>query len=118
MNHKLKTALFRVIAALGLLLVCEKAFAHVKWFSGFEFLNESLPIRDVVGTTNCWGVEIPLFACLVVLSMLVGALVIFLDKKMELAPWNIKVNTWLDERKSYALRCPSFCLSPGRIVQF
>lgn len=80
---------------LGLLIfVSTGVFAHVKWFSSFDFLDQSISIKEVINPTY-WGL------CL--LSVVVVSLLIILDKKMKQTNWNKRINSWLNERQKYAL---------------
>ncbi|MEM7109934.1 MAG: hypothetical protein AAF519_17035 [Bacteroidota bacterium] len=66
--------------------------AHVKWFSSFTFLEQSKTTEEVANLT---------YGGLTALSLVVISLLIILDKKINEATWNKKVNTWLDQRKKY-----------------
>jgi uncharacterized membrane protein YphA (DoxX/SURF4 family) len=69
-----------------------KIFAHVKWFSSFDFLEKSKPTAEVADIT---------YWILTFLSLTVISILIFFDKKINEVSWNIKVNKWLDKRQIY-----------------
>lgn len=81
-----------LLILLGSFLFPTTLFAHVKWFSNFNFLEKSKSIKEVANVTY-WG--------LTLLSITVIAVLIFLDKKINEARWKKKVDKWLDDRKRY-----------------
>lgn len=94
-NHTNRIGIIRKITLLILfvsLLFSPKVFAHVKWFSSFDYLEKSKLTSEVADAT---------YWILVVLSITVISTLIFLDKKINESRWNKKVNAWLDERQKY-----------------
>jgi uncharacterized membrane protein YphA (DoxX/SURF4 family) len=83
---------FSLFILLGSFLFSTQLFAHVKWFSSFDYLEKSKSISEVTNST---------YWILVISSILVISLLIFLDKKLNDAQWNKKIETWLDERKHF-----------------
>lgn len=89
-----KNNTIKIITFILLILSGSELFAHVKWFSSFDFLDKSKEIREVANIIY-WG--------LVALSLVVISLLIILDKKMEQTAWSKKMNTWLDSKQTYSL---------------
>lgn len=70
------------------------AFGHVKWFADFSFNDQPLTLSEAIG---------PLFLFLTVLSMVVIASMVFLDKKLQTLPLYESIDEWLQERKGNSL---------------
>lgn len=88
---KNKTYLLLFILLLG---TATTAFGHVKWFADFSFNDQPLTLSEAIG---------PLFIFLTVLSMMVIAAMVFLDKKLQTWPLYQKIDEWLQERKGNSL---------------
>lgn len=67
-------------------------FAHVKWFSSFDFLEKSKSIQEITDFT---------FWILSAFSILVILLFLLLDRKIQESRWHIKLDKWLDQSKKY-----------------
>lgn len=78
---------------LLLLLLPLFSYAHIKWFTGFTFLDKPLEVPDVLNTTFLW---------LALLSMLAINAFVFADKYADRLSWYRKVNLWLDNHKEYS----------------
>lgn len=70
------------------------AFGHVKWFADFSFNDQPLTLSEAIG---------PLFISLTVLSMVVIAAMVFMDKKLQTWPLYQTIDEWLQERKGNSL---------------
>lgn len=86
--------MIKIISLVLLILWGNELFAHVKWFTSFDFLDKSKETTEVANTTY-WG--------LVLLSIVVISILIVLDRKMEQTNWSKKMNHWLDNRQKYSL---------------
>ncbi|MEM8928641.1 MAG: hypothetical protein AAGC45_10590 [Bacteroidota bacterium] len=75
------------------LLTTNVALAHVKWFSGFDFLDKSKPTEEV--TT-------PIYWLLTALSLVVISLLIVLDNKINDFAISKKFKNWLDGKQKYS----------------
>ncbi|MBS9768589.1 MAG: hypothetical protein KGV44_13765, partial [Flavobacteriaceae bacterium] len=93
MNVKVKNYAIKALFLFVGLLASKELFAHVKWFSSFDFLDKSKEISEVMT---------PVFGGLVVLSIVVASLLIVLDKKIEQTAIIQNLNNWLDKRQKYA----------------
>lgn len=89
-----KNNMIKIISLVLLILWGNELFAHVKWFTSFDFLDKSKETTEVANTTY-WG--------LVLLSIVVISILIVLDRKMEQTNWSKKMNHWLDNRQKYSL---------------
>lgn len=89
-----KNNILKIISLALLILWANELFAHVKWFTSFDFLDKSKETTEVANMIY-WG--------LVALSILVISILIFLDRKMEQTNWSKKMNKWLDNRQKYSL---------------
>ncbi len=69
------------------------AFAHVKWFSGFDFLEKSKPLEDVIT---------PTYLILSVLSLVVISLLIVLNNKINSYSISEKFKNWLNSKQKYS----------------
>ncbi|MEX0720166.1 MAG: DoxX family membrane protein [Balneolaceae bacterium] len=76
------------------LLLPALSFGHVKWFSGFSFLDEPLSIIEVLN---------PVYIGLVILSVVVISSLVFADEHIEEVRWYRKVNIWLSDQADYSL---------------
>lgn len=90
---KIKSFALRAIALFVVLLMSKELYAHVKWFSSFDFVQKTKEISEVMNPTY-WG--------LAVLSIIVASLLILLDKKIEQTAVIQKMNKWLNARQKYA----------------
>lgn len=82
-----KTYLLLFILLFGTAIA---AFGHVKWFADFSFNDQPLSLSEAIG---------PLFISLTVLSMVVIAAMVFMDKKLQTWPLYQTIDEWLQERK-------------------
>lgn len=82
-----KTYLLLFILLFGTAIA---AFGHVKWFADFSFNDQPLTLSEAIG---------PLFISLTVLSMVVIAAMVFMDKKLQSWPIYQTIDEWLQERK-------------------
>lgn len=89
-----KQTVIKIISFVFLLLFGNELFAHVKWFTSFDFMDKSKETTEVANTIY-WG--------LIALSIVVISILIILDKKMEKSNWSKKMNKWLDNREKYSL---------------
>ena len=84
----------RLLAGTLALAVPATAYAHVKWFSRFNFADRPLTVREVLT---------PTFFALVALSMVaIGALALVDRRLAHLAAYE-RVNRWLTDRSDRAL---------------
>ncbi|MEM7125994.1 MAG: DoxX family membrane protein [Chloroflexota bacterium] len=67
------------------------AFAHVKWFSEFNFMTSPLSIGEVVT---------PTYMGLVALSTIVIAGMVLVDRRLDGIGWYQRINEWLTGRES------------------
>ena len=79
------------LAALFWLVAATPAMAHVKWFSRFSFADPPRGLREVVT---------PTFLALAVLSVVVVAALVPVDRWMEGRAWYRVANGWLAERSA------------------
>ena len=86
----------RVIFGLWILfgILPPAAFAHVKWFSNFSFLDRPLSLEEVVT---------PLFIGLLALSTIVLGILVFVDRKIEDLPLYQQVKNWLADRQHLSM---------------
>lgn len=70
------------------------AFGHVKWFAEFSFDDQPLTLSEVIG---------PLFIGLTIVSMVVIAVFVLLDRKLQSWPLYKRVDDWLQQRKESSL---------------
>ncbi|MEM9894733.1 MAG: hypothetical protein AAF789_00060 [Bacteroidota bacterium] len=89
-SKKLRQYYFSLGTFLLFLILPSDSFAHVKWFSGFDFLERSKSIATVANTT---------YVGLVLLSLIVISALILLDDKIKAANWNKVLNNWLDKQQ-------------------
>lgn len=74
------------LAVLSLLTIPAVAHAHVKWFSDFSYGDRPLPLAEVLT---------PAFFTLAVLSIVVIASLVFIDRRLESAEWHDRATRWL-----------------------
>ena len=86
--------LWRIGAASGLALLAlvpaRALYAHVKWFTEFDFAHPPRPITEVLT---------PLFWALLALSMVVMALLVLVDGWLGAQSWIQRMETWLASHK-------------------
>jgi hypothetical protein len=83
-----------MVAACAAAMVPRTAHAHVKWFAEFSFADRPLSLRDAAT---------PAFFALAALSMAAIAALVWVDRRLEDAPWYRRVNGWLADRRGEAL---------------
>lgn len=76
------------------LLVPGTVYAHVKWFSRFNFGDRPLTVQEVLT---------PTFLGLFVLSMVTIGLLALVDRRLAAVPWYERINAWLSSRSESAL---------------
>lgn len=77
-----------------LLMMPAISYAHVKWFTGFTFLDKPLDLAAVVNTV---------YLGLAALSLIVICLLVFADQKANDLIGYRKINLWFSEKKEYSL---------------
>ncbi|NBC26838.1 MAG: hypothetical protein GVY08_08250 [Bacteroidetes bacterium] len=70
------------------------AYGHVKWFSDFSFADKPLSFSDAIG---------PLFIGLTILSMVVIAAMVLLEKKLQEWPLYSQIDEWLRNKRGNSL---------------
>src|SRR5690242_5936066 len=68
------------------------AWAHVKWFSEFSFMDKPRTITETMDVMF-WG--------LLILSVVCIGLLAFLDYRLTAASWTKRVTKWLEGYKKY-----------------
>lgn len=86
--------LFTFACALTGAMVTTAAFAHVKWFSDFTFADKPRSLEAILS---------PTFWALTALSVVVIALLVFLDYRTSKAGILERMKGWLEARKQYSL---------------
>lgn len=84
----------RIYVLLTFLLIPAISFGHVKWFTGFTFLDRPMSIPEVVNTV---------YTGLAILSVIVISLFVIADKYANELSWYRRINSWLSEREKYSL---------------
>jgi len=75
------------------LLVPGTLYAHVKWFSRFNFADRPLTVREVLT---------PTFFALVALSVTTIGVLALVDRRLAAVPWYERINRWLSSRSESA----------------
>lgn len=78
----------------GLFVLRGSVFAHVKWFSDFNFLTPPLPLEAIVT---------PTYIGLVVLSTVVIAGMVLIDRRLDRLRWYGQINEWLTVREPLSI---------------
>ncbi|MFO7847734.1 MAG: hypothetical protein R6V27_14300 [Balneolaceae bacterium] len=76
------------------LVTAATAYGHVKWFSDFSFADKPLTFSEAIG---------PLFTGLTILSMVVIAAMVLLEKKLQDWPLYSSIDEWLRGKKGNGL---------------
>ncbi|MEX0608833.1 MAG: DoxX family membrane protein [Balneolaceae bacterium] len=84
----------KIFILLGLILFPAVSFGHVKWFTGFSFLDKPLSIPEVAN---------PIYIGLVILSVVVISLMVFADRRINDLSWYRRINDWLSDKQKYSL---------------
>ena len=79
--------------SLLMLLLPAISYAHVKWFTGFTFLDKPLELTAVVNQV---------YLGLAALSVIVISALVFADKRADDLSWYRKINLWLSEKQKYS----------------
>ena len=80
-----------VALALLALLPARALYAHVKWFSEFDFAHPPRPVQELLT---------PLFWALLILSMVVMAVLVPVDGWLAAHPWIQRMEAWLTRHKA------------------
>lgn len=84
----------KISLLIAFVLIPALSFGHVKWFTGFTFLDKPLTILEVIN---------PVYILLVILSVVVISLMVFADKRADELSWYRNINTWLSDKEKYSL---------------
>lgn len=90
--RRFRTAI--VAIAISMIAVPSVAIAHVKWFSKFSLSDKPATITEVIT---------PLFLILAILTAIVLAIVVFVEKRVAAMNWFRNINNWLSARSESAL---------------
>lgn len=87
---------YKILLTLFLAGICfiPEAEAHVKWFTDGSYADRPLRLSEVTEGRFFYG--------LLALCLLVVILGVWLDSRISKSIWYIKIDTWLETRKSFA----------------
>lgn len=100
-SYRIKWKIFAVMAFICALFPFI-SFAHVKWFTGFSFLDKPLSVLEVLNH---------IYLGLATLSVIVISALVYIDRKIDESSWYRKIDLWLSTKAGYSLAVIRFAMA-------
>lgn len=108
-KNTLSRTVFPLVLALMLLLNSTPAFAHVKWFSEFDFVQRPLTLSEIIT---------PTFIALLLLSVVVIGGMVVLDRQIRKVGWYGRLNDWFIEQKEHSVPVMRFAMAALLLISW